>query len=349
MDFNHHHYGEEYSPIFQSSDSLGDRLLSPHMLVMVGEEPWSRQVVTYALQRAVRMGTSTHFLSILTTQTVWGMADIMAFSALDVSTVATYNQHELAWAAAAAEDANVFYTTRLSWGNIPSTMRHTAKTAGCTLVVMGPYLQTGCEPLSGRYMAHRVAIHARQPVSVGGHHAHLVGTKLPQHAVQDRATFFRAGCKRDVPDELVQLLGRHRPAAVEADGRKGGEFLARQPQQLELGLPALQADPLLAGGGKPDAGAGEFPDDFHQLARWQGDGAFLVDARCHRRADSDVEIGPRNPEAVLGGFEQDIGQHREGGLGGDTGRHGHEAFLELFACDRELHTIPTVQVVLVLL
>jgi nucleotide-binding universal stress UspA family protein len=166
MDFNHHHYGEEYSPIFQSSDSLGDRVLSPHMLVMVGEEPWSRQVVTYALQRAVRMGTSTHFLSILTTQTVWSMSDIMAFAALDVSTVATYNQHELAWAAAVAEDTNVFYTTRLSWGNIPSTMRHTAKTAGCTLIVMGPHLQTGCEPLSGKYMAHRVAMHARQPVLV---------------------------------------------------------------------------------------------------------------------------------------------------------------------------------------
>lgn len=166
MDFNHHHYGGEYSPLFQSSDSLGDRLLSPHMLVMVGEEPWSRQVVTYALQRAVRTGAVTHFLSILTTQTVWGMSDLMAFSALDVSAVTTYNQHELAWAAAAAEDADVSYTTRLSWGNIPSTMRYTAKTARCALIVMGPHLQTGCEPLSGRYMAHRVVINVRQPVLV---------------------------------------------------------------------------------------------------------------------------------------------------------------------------------------
>lgn len=164
--FNPDHYGEERDALFQSSDSLGNSPLSQRLLVLVGDEPWSQEVVAHALHRAMRTGTEVHFLSILTTQLVWGMSDVMAASALDVSVFTAQGQYELAWAATAAEEADVPYTTSLRWGNIPATLRYTVKTARCALIVMGPYIRIGCEPLSGRYLARRVAVNVGQPVLV---------------------------------------------------------------------------------------------------------------------------------------------------------------------------------------
>jgi nucleotide-binding universal stress UspA family protein len=164
FDFNHER--EDRDVHFESSDSSGISSLYPRLLVMVGDEPWAQDVVTYAVHRAARTGAEAHFLSVLTTQIAWGMSDVMAAAALDASIVEAYNQYELAWAAAATEAADVPYTTRLRWGNIPATIRQTAKTAQCELIVMGPHIRTGCEPLSGRYLARRVAVNACQPVLV---------------------------------------------------------------------------------------------------------------------------------------------------------------------------------------
>lgn len=164
--FDPNDYHEDRDALFQSSDSPGNTSLYPRLLVIVGDEPWAQDVVTYAVHRAARTGAEAHFLSILTTQIVWGMSDVMASAALDASIVEAYSQYELAWAAAAAEEVDVPYTTRLRWGNIPATIRHTAKTVQCELIVMGPHIRTGCEPLSGRYLARRVAVNTCQPVLV---------------------------------------------------------------------------------------------------------------------------------------------------------------------------------------
>jgi nucleotide-binding universal stress UspA family protein len=164
--FDPDHYGEERDALFQSSDSLGNSPLSQRLLVLVGDEPWSQDVVAHALHRAMRTAAEVHFLSILTTQLIWGMSDVMAASVLDVSVFTAQGQYELAWAAAAAEEADVPYTTSLRWGNIPATIRYTVKTARCALIVMGPYIRIGCEPLSGRYLARRVAVNVGQPVLV---------------------------------------------------------------------------------------------------------------------------------------------------------------------------------------
>jgi nucleotide-binding universal stress UspA family protein len=164
--FDPHHDHKNGDTRYPSSDSPGNPSQYPRLLVMVGDEPWAQDVVTYAVHRATRTGAEAHFLSILTTQVAWGMADVMASAALDASIVEAYNRYELAWAAAAAEAADVSYTTHLRWGNIPVTIRQTAKTAQCELIVMGPHLRTGCEPLSGRYLARRVAVNACKPVLV---------------------------------------------------------------------------------------------------------------------------------------------------------------------------------------
>ena len=184
-------------------------------------------------------------------------------------------------------------------------------------------------------------VHPGQPVSVGGDHPHPVGPQLPEHAVENRPALLGGGGKGDMPDELLEVRGRTGPATVELDGRKGGEFLAGQPEQPELGPAALDVDPLLAGGGEPDRGVGQFPHDFHELLRGEGNGTFLVDRRRNTGGHADIQIGTREPEAVLGDLQQDVGQDRQGRLVRDAPLNGQQAFLKLLTCDRELHALPT--------
>ena len=109
-------------------------------------------------------------------------------------------------------------------------------------------------------------VHPRQPVAVGGHHAHPLGPELPEHAVQDRPALLGARREGHVGDQLLQILRRRPPAALELDGGEGGELLARQTEEPELGAAALDGDPLLARRGEPDGGAGKLAHDLDQLA-----------------------------------------------------------------------------------
>src|SRR5213596_446190 len=56
-----------------------------------------------------------------------------------------------------------------------------------------------------------------------------------------------------------------------------------------------------------------------------------------RRADRDVEIGARQPQALLGGLDEGVSQHRQRRFGRDGRCHGAQTFLKLLPCDRELH------------
>jgi hypothetical protein len=50
-------------------------------------------------------------------------------------------------------------------------------------------------------------IHACQTVAVRGHHAHALGPKLPEHAVQNRTAFLGAGREGHMPNQLLELSG----------------------------------------------------------------------------------------------------------------------------------------------
>ncbi len=128
------------------------------------------------------------------------------------------------------------------------------------------------------------------------------------------------------------------PSKVTCGKRR--KFFARQAEQLELGAAALDVDPLFALGGEANAGTRQFAHQFEQLARRQRDGAFLVDRSGNDGADRDIEVGARKPQSVLGGFEKDIGQHRQRGFGGNCRRNGDESLLQLLTRDGELHGVP---------
>lgn len=70
------------------------------------------------------------------------------------------------------------------------------------------------------------------------------------------------------------------------------------------------------------------------------DGAWRLDVSADLRGDRDVEVRGGEADAALRGFDQEVGEYRESGLGRDRGGHRLEPFLELFARDRETHGGP---------
>ena len=202
---------------------------------------------------------------------------------------------------------------------------------------LGRHDEIGLRRAAGR---RRRDVHPGQPVAVGGHHPHPLGPELPEHAVQDRPALLGAGGEGHVRDQLLQVLGRRAPAAVELDRRERRELLARQAQQPELGAAALDRHPLLAGGGEPDGGAGKLADDLDQLARRQRDRALLVHRgrhrRCSRRCRGRFPRGECRPSSPRGGCWTGSAASSWPARWPPRRR----AFLELLPRDRELHAAP---------
>jgi len=140
-------------------------------------------------------------------------------------------------------------------------------------------------------------------------------------------------------DELVKLLGRRPPRVLEADGREGGELVPRQPQQSEPALAAFDLRALLARGRHPNWRARQLPRNVGELLRRQRERALLVhlggDACRHR----DVEVGSREPQAILPRLDQDVRENRQSRLCGNTRDDRQETLLEFLPRDRELHPI----------
>ena len=187
------------------------------------------------------------------------------------------------------------------------------------------------------HAALRGHVHLREAVPVRGHHPHSVWPELPQHAVQDRPALLSGGGERHVADQLVHYAGRSPPGAVELHGGEGRELFAGQAQQLELGAATLDPHARLAGRSEAHWPRRQLPGDVHQFLRGQRDAALGVHVGRDHRAHRDVEIGARQPQALLRGFDKGVGQDGQRRLGRDGRCHGAETFLKLLACDRELH------------
>ncbi len=140
--------------------------------------------------------------------------------------------------------------------------------------------------------------------------------------------------------QLLHHAGRRLRGFVEFHGGERGKLLARQAQQLELGATRLDRDARFAGGRHPHRTGGQLARDVHQLLGRQGHRTVGIDLSRDGRAHRDVEVcsGQAQTTDLLRGFDQDIGQHGERRFGGDGCRHRRQAFLQLFARDRELHT-----------
>jgi nucleotide-binding universal stress UspA family protein len=164
--FDDHASKEDHDAAFGSPDSLGGRSMYQRLMVLIGDEPWTQIPVAFALHLAARLGADVHFLINLTTPRAWGMPDLMASWALDVAALEMYGTAELTQASALAEEMGVSYTTSMRWGSIPETIRHMTALTSSDLIVMGPYVRAGFEPLLGCYGARRVAAHVGLPVLV---------------------------------------------------------------------------------------------------------------------------------------------------------------------------------------
>src|SRR4051812_11347954 len=87
-------------------------------------------------------------------------------------------------------------------------------------------------------------------------HAHHLGTKLPENAVENRSALFGGDRERRMRDELLQLARADPPALVEAHRGERGELVLRKAQDLEVRATTIERHTLLACRG-----------DFHRRGR----------------------------------------------------------------------------------
>src|SRR6185437_9825453 len=69
-----------------------------------------------------------------------------------------------------------------------------------------------------------------EAVAVGRDHTHSLTTKLPEHAIENRAAFLRGNGEGCVRDELLQLARFDSPALRESHDWKRRELITRQAE-----------------------------------------------------------------------------------------------------------------------
>ena len=189
----------------------------------------------------------------------------------------------------------------------------------------------------GRRTAGRGHIHFLEPVAVGRHHPHPIGTQLPQHPVQDGSALFGGRGERHMAHKLVDHAGRSLPGLLELDRGERGKLVPRQAEQLEFRATRLDRDTRFTGGCDPHRACGQLARDIHELLGRECHGAIGIDLGSDCGADGNIEICAGEPQALLRCFDKNVGEHRECRLGGNRGRYCGQAFLQLFPCDGELH------------
>src|SRR4051812_27570783 len=85
-------------------------------------------------------------------------------------------------------------------------------------------------------------LHLRETMPIRRHHAHLLGAKLPQHAIENRPTLLGRDRERGMRDQLLQIARADAPALVESYRGKAREFVFRKSENLEVRLAAVECD-----------------------------------------------------------------------------------------------------------
>src|SRR5215210_4184468 len=60
-------------------------------------------------------------------------------------------------------------------------------------------------------------LHLCESMTIGRHHSHVIGTKLPQNTVQDRPAFLSRYSKGSMRDQLLKVTRSYSPAILETD------------------------------------------------------------------------------------------------------------------------------------
>jgi nucleotide-binding universal stress UspA family protein len=136
------------------------------MLVALGEQPWSSAAVSYGIALAAHTGAEVRFLQVPVLPLVTGTPDTSPGSALVVDGLVAHSQATLSWAATAAEEAGVPYTTTMRWGRVVDTILWTADAEDCDLIVVGAPQRPEWQYLLRGSITRRVATSTRWPVLV---------------------------------------------------------------------------------------------------------------------------------------------------------------------------------------
>ena len=140
------------------------------ILVATGGSPWSDAAVAYAIRLAAGTGAEVCILSVLTVP----VSDVMEEGGMGfdmlIDSVEQEGKERLLKAATYATRAGVAYTTRLTWGNIPATILHTADAEACELIILGSRGLTGWKRLMLGSISNAVAAKASQPVLIVKQH-----------------------------------------------------------------------------------------------------------------------------------------------------------------------------------
>jgi hypothetical protein len=105
-------------------------------------------------------------------------------------------------------------------------------------------------------------------------------------------------------------------------------------------MPTVELD-LVAPGGDGNRLVGKLTRDFLELLPGGSDVPLLRHVGGHLHPNGDVEVRSAHPDAVLGRFQQDIREDREGGFGRNAGRDGRQTLVQVLPSDREVHQAST--------
>jgi hypothetical protein len=112
------------------------------------------------------------------------------------------------------------------------------------------------------------------------------------------------------------------------------------PTILVLERPAADLHPVVVKQLDGDVAVGQQLDVVVELARGDGAGAGLFDLDGGAGADGLVEVGGGDVEAVVFGFDEEVGEDRNGGLALDHALRGREFLHQILAAYGNLHRCP---------
>jgi hypothetical protein len=140
-------------------------------------------------------------------------------------------------------------------------------------------------------------------MSIGCHHRDGFGLQQHEGAVEGVARFFVGYGKSSAGDEATQNLCGNRDCACCRKYRETGEVRLGHADHLGIGTAAANADPVILQQLDGDVGIGQQFYVVVKFAGGDGAGAFFFYFGVARGAQTEIEIGGGECQAVARGLE----------------------------------------------
>ena len=160
-----------------------------------------------------------------------------------------------------------------------------------------------------------------------------------EQAVQDIARIIVPCGKQRFPDQFQQPGAGERNQPFAIDHRQGRVLGTGQADDLELALARLNRCPIVIPRRQLDLAGFQLFDDLIQLARREGHAARLQHRGLIESAHADFQVRRDNLNAVLFGFQQNVGENRHGVPFLHHALHTLETRQQFIAPDAYLHSV----------